>query len=226
LKKWPDAASLLDQSGMMEAVAGRYDLAISQYRKLISLNPKSAQVRRRLGEVYDLRGDHINAVASYQEASDLAPADLVIAVTLADALARAGRTNEAKIKYQGIVKAHPDNAAALNNLAYLLADSGGDLDEALRLVQAALQKIPNEPGYTDTLGYIYLKKGQNASALKTFGNLVRSYPRFVPFHYHLGLALFENGDKEGSKKELKAALDLHPAADDEQRIKTLLKKIS
>jgi tetratricopeptide (TPR) repeat protein len=225
LKKWPDAGPLLDQAAMIEAVSGQYDLAITRYKKLISLNPKSALARRRLGEVYDLKGDRTNAVAFYQQAYDLAPNDVTLAITLADALARAGRTNEAKVKYQGIVKAHPDNASAMNNLAYLLADSGGDLDEALRLAQTALSKTPKEPGYSDTLGYIYLKKGQNSSAVQTFGNLVHSYPRFVPFRYHLGLALYEKGDKAGSKKVLNDALALHPSADDEKRINELLHKL-
>ena len=61
--------------------------------------------------------------------------------------------------------------------------------------------------------------------MQTFGNLVRNYPRVAIFRLHLGMALFEKGDKAAAKKELQEALAAHPAPPDELRIKELLSKI-
>jgi predicted Zn-dependent protease len=133
--------------------------------------------------------------------------------------------NEAKIQYQQILKAHPDNVSALNDLAFLLADTGGDLDQALKLTQQALAKLPNQPAFTDTLGYIYLKKGQNASAMQAFSNLVRRYPHYPTFRYHLGLLLYEKGERTSAKKELQAAMADHPSIQDRIKIAELLAKI-
>ncbi len=228
LKKWPDSHPLMVQLATTEALARHYDQAITRFQKLLDSDPKSIELRLRLGEVYDVKGDLKKAIELYQEVSEQVPSDPTLAITVAYALARAGRTSEAVQKYKGVVKAHPENTTALNNLAYLLADTGGDLDEALRFAQDALAKVPGKPSFSDTIGYIYLKKGQRDSAIQTFGNLVRKYPQdpqIAIFRYHLGMTLFEKGDKAAARKELQAALAAHPAPQDELRIKELLSKI-
>ncbi len=135
LGKWPDSSDLLEQIARTEALAGHYDLALAQFQKLLAADPKSIVHRRQLAEVCDLEGDHSRAIAYYQQAHDLAADDVAVAVSLADDLARAGRLQEARTIYQGVVKAHPENAPALNNVAFFLADTNGDLDEALRLAK-------------------------------------------------------------------------------------------
>jgi tetratricopeptide (TPR) repeat protein len=225
LRLVPDSRLLLGQLADTEALAGHYDLAIDQLQKLLSADPKSVNLRQRMAEVYELKGDHVTEIAYYREAGELAPNDLGAALSLADALARAGRTNEARSQFEKVVKTHPENAPALNNAAFFLADSGGDLDEALRLARHALEKVPGQPGFSDTVGYIYLKKGLNDSAVKTFSNLARKYPHAI-FHYHLGLALYMKGDMPAARKELQSALAGNPSPVDKARIQELLHKIS
>jgi tetratricopeptide (TPR) repeat protein len=225
LRKWPNARVLREQLGNTEAVAGNYDAAISQYNQMLLKDPKSVMLLQRLGALYEHKGDHNKAVETYQQAYALSPNDSNMALLLADGLARAGRTAEAKRQYEGLMKAHPDDLSATNNLAYLLADTGGDLDEALRLAQSALAKAPKEAAYADTVGYIYLKKGMRDSATRTFSSLVHLYPHFPPFRYHLGMALLESGNKTAAKKELQAALADRPSGSDKEKITELLHKI-
>jgi tetratricopeptide (TPR) repeat protein len=226
LKNLPDSEVLIEQLADTEALAGRYDLAIGYLQKLIATDPKSASLRLRIGEVYGLKGDHENEIANFQQAAQSGPEDLTASLSLAGALAHAGRTNEARVQFRRLVKMHPESAPALNNAAYFLADNGGDLDEALRLAQEALQKVPGQPGFSDTVGYIYLKKGLSDSAVVTFSNLTRKYPAFAGFRYHLGLALYQKGDRTAARKELQAALSDHPSPQDQQRIRELLQKLS
>ncbi len=226
LRNLPDSAMLLEKLADTEALDGHYDIAVGYLQRLIASDPKSGKLRRRLAEVYELKGDHSNEIACYRQASELAPDDIAVAVSLAEALARAGRTIEARTQFRSVVKTHPENAPALNNAAYFLADTGGDLDEALRLAQQALEKFPGQPGFSDTVGYIYLKKGLNDSAVQTFSNLARKYPMFAGFRYHLGLALYVKGDSAAARKELQAALAGHPSPEDQLRIQELLQKIS
>jgi tetratricopeptide (TPR) repeat protein len=225
LRNTPDSPMLLRELADAQALSGQTDLAIDQLRKLLAADPKSVHLLRRIGEVYEFKGDHTNEIASYRRASELAPADLNAGLGLADALARAGRTNDARKEFERVVKAHPENGPALNNAAYFLADTGGDLDEALRLAQSALKRAPGQPGFSDTLGYIYLKKGLNDSAVQTLGTLARKYP-YAVFRYHLGLALYMKGDKTAARRELRTALSNHPSPEDKARISELLGKIS
>ena len=49
----------------------------------------------------------------------------------------------------------PDDALVLNNYAYLLAQAGVRLGEALLMVERALELSPDNPSYLDTKGWVY-----------------------------------------------------------------------
>lgn len=226
LKKSPNSGLLVSERANTAALAGQYDLAIAEFRKLLAAAPKSVLQRLRLGDVYTLKGDDNDAITVYREAVNLAPKDLNAGLTLGKALSRASRASEAKAQFQAVLTAHPDDPAALNEMAYFLSQNGGDLDAALRLGQRALEKTPGQPSYSDTIGYIYLKKGLRDSAVQVFSNLVQKYPQDPTFHYHLAMALFEKGENGRARKELNTALTSHPSPQDEAKIKELLGKIS
>jgi len=225
LQKSPDSLMLREQLASTAVAAGQYDLAITEYKKLLTSASKSALLRVRLGEVYDLKGDSHSAIAWYREAQTLSPQDAAPSFLLAVALAKTGQLDEAQAQYRNLLKAHPDNWAAMNNLAFLLAENGGNLDEALGLAQSAAQKVPGQSHFSDTIGYVYLKKGMRDNAVRTFSGLVQKYPTNSTFHYHLAMALLETGDKAAARNELAAALANHPAEDEAAKIRELANKI-
>ena len=102
----------------------------------------------------------------------------------------AGRYSEAKQVYLATIKLDPNNAISLNNLAFLMAENNGDLDQALTMAQRAKQLLPNLPEVSDTLGSIYLRKNLNGDAVDIFKNLVTKVPTSSTYHYHLGEGLF------------------------------------
>jgi tetratricopeptide (TPR) repeat protein len=225
LKKSGDSFIIHNQLAVTAVVAGQYDRAIAEFQKVLAVNPKSVETMRLIGDVYELKGVPDEAVKMYRQAYEVAPNNVASALALAGGLVQAGRVAEARTQYLNIVKAQPDDPVVLNNAAYLLADTGGDLDEALRLAKSALAKSPGQPAYSDTVGYVYLKKGLKDSAVQTFSNLVRRNQHVPAFRYHLALALYEKGDKAAARKELRTALTDHPSRQDEQRINELLKKL-
>ena len=170
------------------------------------------------------KGDHANAIAVYREAQAHLPNDATATFLLA--IARpTGRSGEARTQYESLLKSHPDNYAAMNNLAFLLAETGGDLDEALGLAQRAVQRFPGQPEFSDTIGYVYLKKKMPDSAVRSFDSLVQKFPANPTYRYHLGMALLETGDKAGARKELEEALANHPSEDQAAKIRELVTKI-
>ena len=61
------------------------------------------------------------------------------------------------------------NAAAAqtcNEFAWLVANTEGDLDEALRLARRSLDLVGEQGAYCDTLARVYSAKGDHANALK------------------------------------------------------------
>ena len=59
-----------------------------------------------------------------------------------------------------LIDLKPDHAQALNALGYTLADNNKNLDEALRLVKAAIVFLPGDPHIIDSVGWVYFKLGE------------------------------------------------------------------
>jgi Flp pilus assembly protein TadD len=225
LKKSGESVAIHNQLAITAVMAHQYDRSIAEFQRVLEMDPKSVETMRLTADVYELKGAQDDAIKMYRKAYDTAPNNVASGLALAAALAQAGRASDARALYLGIAKSHPEDPVVLNNTAYVLADTGGDLDEALRLAKSALEKSPKQDAYSDTVGYVYLKKGLKDSAVQTFNGLVKKNPHFPAFRYHLGLALYEKGDKTAARRELQTALADHPGKQDEQRIKELLKKL-
>jgi len=179
-----------------------------------------------MGEVQRRKGDLAGAVASMQKARDIVPNNSTVLNTLAILLDLAGRKPEAKQAYEAALRIASENPVVLNNLANLLATTpGGDLDQALAYAQRAKQKLPQTAEVSDTLGLIYLKKNLADNAIEIFRDCVRQAPAHPTYRYHLGMALYQKGDKLKAKQELQAALSNKPTKEEEQNIRDLISKI-
>jgi len=209
----------------VEVALGKFDPAIEQYQRLLLLEPRSAQFHLSLGRAYQLKGDSPKATTELREAGKLAPKDPLPPALLAHTMIAAGHPSEAMNSLRHALELRPENPALMNDLAFLMVESGGNLDEALRLAQKAVRAVPEEPELADTLAWIYFKKNMNESALQVLRGLVGNYPEKPNFRYHFGMALLEAGDKAAAKREFNAALSMNPPADVRQNIKTALAKI-
>ncbi|MGB9604554.1 MAG: tetratricopeptide repeat protein [Bryobacteraceae bacterium] len=207
------------------ARAGRLDEAIAEYQGLIQLNPKAGDLYLRLGDVQRRKGDARAALASFQQAVELMPKEPAALLALALIQDQLNRPAESQQIYEKILQIQPDHPIALNNLAYLLAERGGDLDRALTLAQRARQKLPQDNNVADTLGWIYIKKNLPDNAIEIFRELTRKEPTNPTFHYHLGMALYQKGDRLAARQALQNALRNKPSADEAARIRELLGKV-
>lgn len=225
LSRDPQKLQILSALANLETRAGRYDLAIPDFQTLIQLNPKSADLHLRLAETYRRKGDKQNAMEYFRKATQLAPNDVRAYLPLAILLDESGQKQPARAVYEQILKLQPENAIALNNLAYMLAETGGDLDQALTYAQRAKQRMPRDSSVADTLGWIYLRKSLTENALEIYRDLVAKSPDNPTFRYHLGMALFQKGDKAQARKELSVALQKKPPKDEESRIRELMGRL-
>ena len=225
LKKSPESPASRSLLALAAMRAGNYDLAIEQYRQLLALNPKSPEVHLRLAEAYRSKNDLASAIQAFEKVRELAPKDPRAPLMLAGMLESAGRFQEAISHYQQVLELQPNHIVAANNLAYLLAETGSDLERALALARRSVEKAPGQPNFADTLGWIYLKKGMPDSALQVFQGLVRQNPKNPTFRYHLAVTLLQKGDKVRARSELQQALANQPRPEQEQKIRELIKQI-
>jgi tetratricopeptide (TPR) repeat protein len=207
--------------------AARYDLALEQYRQFIAADPKSPDFHLRVGEILQLKGDFAGAAKSFEAAKALLPATSTQADSyLAFAHMNAGNNNDAIKLYRQIVAKSPDDLVSSNNLAYLLAESGQDLNEAYALVQKVQQRMPNEPSVADTVGWVLFKRGMHDTALQVFSGLVKKAPAVSAFRYHYAHVLLQKGDRAEARTQLQNALTTAPKGPEAVKIQELLKKIS
>ena len=71
--------------------------------------------------------------------------------------------------------------------------------------------LPENPLFSDTLGWVYYKKNLAQSAIPLLRASVERAPREPVYHYHLGLAYAKGGDKARARQSLEQALRLAPA---------------
>ena len=84
------------------------------------------------------------------------------------------------------LKLDPKNPSALNYLGYTYADMGQNLDEAEQLIQQALTYKPDDGYITDSLGWVYYKKGLYRKALECLEKAVKLIPDDPTILEHIG----------------------------------------
>lgn len=222
LGKFPDALPVRELLASTAVRAGKLDLAIQQYEQLLQRGGENPEVLTELGQLYQRRHELSRSMAMLQKARDLSPDDWRAAARLGTVQQEAGLRPESKSSYEQAVRLGGDDADLLNNLAYLKADMGTDLDGALALARRAIGKDPGNSQYADTVGFIYLKKRDFASAMDVFQKLSQRYPNDGGFRYHLALTLVESGHKEQGERELRAAIAADPALANQSEVRDLL----
>jgi tetratricopeptide (TPR) repeat protein len=200
----------------------RYDDALKIFNALLQLDPKSSDLLVRVGETQRRKGDINTAIETFRRASQAAPTDTKPLLQLGLLMDGTGRREQAKPIYEQILKIQPDHPVALNNLAFIKAEEGVDLDEALTMAERARQKLPESMTIKDTLGWIYIKKNLSDDAVRVFKELVDQDPANPSFHYHYGMALLQKGDRPSAKREFQMAMKNNPSKDDAGKLRELI----
>ena len=120
----------------------------------------------------------------------------------------------------------PNSEVAANNLAYLVAENGGDLQSALGWAQAARKKQPENPGIADTLGWIYYKLGNHVLARDQLQFAVSKEPGNGVFQYHLGMIYKANKQLPDAERALRRVVSIPQEFKEKQLAQAALKEIS
>jgi tetratricopeptide (TPR) repeat protein len=198
--------------------------AESELRRALAIDANYLPAYSSLGALFAKMKQPDRAIAEYQQV--LQRNENAATYTLIGMLEES-RSNfdEAARNYRKSLEIDSNSTIAANNLAWLFASHGkGNLDEAVALAQSAVQRFPNAPGFSDTLGWVYQKKGLYGAAAEQFQKALSHDSGNPTYRFHLGMAYAGKGDKTGAKREileaLKRADQLNPADAEEAR-KTL-----
>jgi Flp pilus assembly protein TadD len=138
------------------------------------------------------------------------PQDVGVQFQLAVVYDTSSNWDKAQKAYSKVLELDSSNSLAQNNLAWLLAEHGGNIDVALKLAQQAKEKLADNPQVDDTIGWIYYKKSSYQMALNYLRSSAEKDPKSANYQYHLGMAYMRLGKKEDARRALRKTLELNP----------------
>jgi tetratricopeptide (TPR) repeat protein len=189
-------------------------------RKALALDPSYRAAYDILGSLYRQQNKLAEAQQMFDKLSHERPND-VPAQTMAGTLRiLRGDMSGARQQFEKVLAIDPRAAIASNNLAYMDAEAGTNLDVALNRAQAAKAALPDDPEVDDTLGWVYIKRGLPALAVTPLEQAVAKDPDNALYHYHLGTAHAKAGERDRARASLQRALSLSSSftgADDARR---------
>jgi len=182
-----------------------------------TLDPETEAARHNdRGVALERGGDLRGALDEYREAVRLRPDYVLPLVNMGNVWVKLNHLPNAEEAYRRALAADPGDAAALNNLSWVVLRMGGDPGEAVELTERALKTDP-EPrfAYLDTLGWALYRAGDRERARAVLEEALDLPPADAPdaraeTRYHLGMVLEAGGDFRGAREEYRRALDLRP----------------
>jgi tetratricopeptide (TPR) repeat protein len=218
LKSDPNNASLHFLKAQVYGYERNAQAAEAELRKALELDPNYINAYYSLASLFINTKQEERAIAEYRKILERRP-DTSGAYTVIGMLEEARKNYDGAVEnYRKALELDPNSAIAGNNLAWMYATQNrGNLDEAVRLAQAVVQKTTNVAGFVDTLGWVYFKKGLYAAAVEQLQKAVdldsaaAKKNRVDPsptYPFHLGMALKAKGDREAARHQLEVALRL------------------
>jgi tetratricopeptide (TPR) repeat protein len=210
IAKQPRSGPLLALLARAHAAAGDQRRVEQVLRQAVSVDPRFMPGYAMLAQLYIQQGRTDEARAEFQAMAERDPSAIGARTMVGMLLAAQGKRDEAKKSYEATVNASDNAPVAANNLAFIYADEGTNLDIALQLATAAKQRLPDEPSVDDTLGWVYYKKDLPSLAVRPLEDSIRKRPDRPEVLYHLGLTYAKLADNAKARGALEHALKLDP----------------
>jgi uncharacterized protein (TIGR03790 family) len=173
------------------------------------------------------RGNAAGARQALEEAGAADPRFTSAHILLGMVYQQEGAIDRAIEEYRGILAFAPNQATALNNLAYMLAVNRRAPQEALPLAERAVAITKGDPMILDTLGWIQHLLGKDDDAVKSLGIAVGVAPNIVDVRWHAAVVFASLQDMAKATSELNAALKLDPKlADREEDVRNLQERLN
>jgi tetratricopeptide (TPR) repeat protein len=166
-------AGLHLQWGSQQWKAGRRQEAETALVQAAEMAPQNAQLLFQRGEVWFSLDENDKAIADYSLALELvqhAPWKALLYRQRGFAQSRLGHYAETLADWERALEAAPDNALALNDLAWLLATCADaalrDPKRAIELAAKAVELAPKEGMFWNTLGAVRYRAGDWPAAVE------------------------------------------------------------
>ena len=168
-----------------------YDLAIETLQQMTKAYPKAALFHMTLGDAYREKGEYEKALKSYRNAEQLvlnrndrhvAPVYFYQGFCM-DEL---GNKEDALALFEKALSFDSENPVYLNYVGYMRLEQHKDVQEALPLIQKAVERAPKDGNILDSLGWAYYLLGDYEKSLPILEEAVTLQAGNAVLNSHLG----------------------------------------
>ena len=187
-KSLPKNAELFEVLQKAYIVAHEYKKAISVQNNLDSINGYNAMSAMQRYRLNALMKNNRQAIYEIERYLEIEPENYQFQVFRMQLYEQTHQPpSKMIIAYEIILRMDPRNIVVMNNLAWNLCISGGDLNRAEQLSRMTIMREPSNPIYLDTYAWILYKKGDYQSALffieRAIDNSTDELDKEIESHY-------------------------------------------
>jgi tetratricopeptide (TPR) repeat protein len=187
------AATLLHKHGAPSAADELLD-------RLLDDEPQRApEILTARARMYSQSSDLPKAFAVLEKGEMDYPDSVELRYATASVYEEQGQVSEALRELTLVVKARPNDPAALNALGFTLADHTKSLTRARKLIERAHAAAPKNPAILDSLGWVYFRQGHPADALP-FLKAAYADDHDGDIAAHLGEVLWQMGQQDEAQR--------------------------
>lgn len=195
--------------------ADKPDAAIEVLEQLARDYPRQPQVHSSLGDLFRQQEDYEAAAAAYDRAleytEDGAPGEWFLHYARGISRERLKDWERAEADFRKALELNPDQPQVLNYLGYSLVEKRVKLDEALSLIERAVEARPESGYIVDSLGWVLFRLGRYEEAVGHMEKAVELMPVDAVVNDHLGDVYWAVGREREARFQWRRALSFVPA---------------
>ncbi|MBI1262628.1 MAG: tetratricopeptide repeat protein [Rhizobiales bacterium] len=205
---------------------GKQDEAIKELSRLTGANATDAEPVIALGDIYRSKEDFAMAAETYGHALEIVGTpterDWTLLYARGICFERIGEWSKAEADLKKALTLSNDHPLVLNYLGYSWIEQGIHLEEAVSMIERAVQQRPNDGFIIDSLGWARFRLGDYEQAVEYLERAVELEPGDPTINEHLGDAYWHVGRHLEARFQWTHALDMNP---EEKRIPELRNKM-
>jgi len=186
LKETPNSRQLQIISADMVAEKGKVDEGIKALENLSKGGQPDLGLLAAMSDIYQRARKWDEAQAVIERAIRYEPMNLEVYFPQGAMYEKQKKDGEAEKAFRKSLELNSDSPGTLNYLGYMFADRGIKLDEALTMIQKAVDSDPINGAYLDSLGWVYYKMNRLTEAEQYLKKAVRFASTDSTMHDHLG----------------------------------------
>ncbi|WP_143033445.1 tetratricopeptide repeat protein [Roseicitreum antarcticum] len=216
-----DPFALGAQLGRAQALYNEGDSegAIDQLRSLSETHPTSVIAHNTLGDFLRREERFDGAIAAYGRAIDLLdPPESrhwVVFYSRATSHDRSGDWPSAESDFRRALELAPEQPGVLNDLGYSMTEQGGNLEEALAMIERAVEAEPDNGFFVDSLAWALFRMGRYDEAVAPMERASQLLPVDPVLTDHLGDVYWAVDRQREARFQWRRALSYgeHPGLD-------------